>query len=120
MDTKTTIIELKQLVQTFCEERDWDQFHDAKELAIGISTEAGELLEHFRFKSRDQINELFKDEKKRLEISEELSDVLYFVLRFAQMYNIDLTSNLHLKNEKNARKYPISKVKGCNKKYTEY
>jgi NTP pyrophosphatase (non-canonical NTP hydrolase) len=120
MDEKSTINDIKSLVQKFCEERDWDKFHDGKELAIGIVTEASELLDHFRFKSKEQIEEIFKNEEKRNEISEELADTLYFVLRFAQMYNIDLTSNLHKKIEKNAKKYPINKVKGCNKKYTEY
>ncbi|MFW5977501.1 MAG: nucleotide pyrophosphohydrolase, partial [Candidatus Nanoarchaeia archaeon] len=83
MDSKTTIYELKSFVQNFCEERDWDQFHDAKEMAIGISTEAGELLDHFRFKTKDQIKTMFEDDTVREEITDELVDVLYFVLRFA-------------------------------------
>ena len=58
MDNKTTVEDLKNLVKNFCEQRDWDQFHNPKELAIGISTEANELLQIFRFKNEEQMKEL--------------------------------------------------------------
>lgn len=119
-DTKTTIHELKQVVRKFVDDRNWGQFHDAKELAIGISTEAGELLDHFRFKSVDDVEKAFEDLDKKKQISEELSDVLYFVLRFADVYDLDLTTELKNKIELNCKKYPIEKAKDCNKKYTEY
>ena len=67
MDSKTTVQELKERIKFFCEERDWDQFHDAKELSIGIITEASELLEHFRFKSKKEVEDLFDDESKQLD-----------------------------------------------------
>ncbi|MBS3157491.1 nucleotide pyrophosphohydrolase [Candidatus Woesearchaeota archaeon] len=118
MDKKTNLHELKEKIKKFCEERDWDQYHNAKELSIGIITEASELLEHFRFKSEKEIEEMFKNEKRE-QISEELIDTLYFILRFAQKYNIDLTIELNKKMEKNHKKYPIDKIKGSNKKYTE-
>ena len=120
MDHKTNIHELKEKVKAFCEDRDWDQYHNAKELSIGIITEAGELLDHFRFKSEEQINEAFQDQIKRKKISEEIADVLFFTIRLAQRYDIDLTTELDNKIKKNAEKYPIDKVKGCNKKYSEY
>jgi len=119
MDNKATLNELKEKIKTFCEERDWDQYHNAKELAIGIVTEASELLQHFRFKSEKEIDEMFKNESRRQEFSEEIADVLYFVLRLSQRYNIDLTMELNKKLKKNAEKYPVDKVKGSNKKYTE-
>lgn len=119
MDNKTTLEELKNEVKNFCEKRDWDQFHNPKELAIGISTEANELLQIFRFKSEEDMKKMM-DSEKREEIEEELADVLYFVLRFAQMNNIDLSSAVLNKIEKNDKKYPADKVKGCNKKYNEY
>lgn len=119
MDNKTTLEELKNEVKKFCEKRDWDQFHNPKELAIGISTEANELLQIFRFKSEEDMKKMM-DSEKREEIEEELADVLYFVLRFAQMNNIDLSSAVLNKIEKNDKKYPADKVKGCNKKYNEY
>ena len=120
MDHKTSIHELKEKVRAFCEDRDWDQFHNAKELAIGIVTEASELLEHFRFKSEEQVNNMFKNESKKQELTEEMADVLYFLVRLAQRYDIDLTTELDSKIKKNNEKYPVDKVKGCNKKYSEY
>ena len=119
MDNKTTLDELKIKVKEFCEARDWDQFHNPKELAIGISTEANELLQIFRFKSEEDMKRLMTSDK-RIEVEEEIADVLYFVLRFAQMNNIDLSSALYSKIDKSDKKYPVDKVKGCNKKYNEY
>ncbi|MDO8510620.1 MAG: nucleotide pyrophosphohydrolase [Nanoarchaeota archaeon] len=119
MDHQTNINELKEKVKTFCEERDWDQFHNAKELAIGIATEASELLQYFRFKSEQQVDEMFNKEFKKQQISEEMADVFYFLLRLAQRYNIDLTTELDNKMKKNELKYPIEKAKGSNKKYDE-
>ncbi len=120
MDDQTTIKQLKDIVQNFSEERDWDQFHNPKDLAIGLITEASELLEHFRFKSPDQISEMMQNDEKRQEISDELADSLMFVLRFAQKNNFDLTTALNKKMEKNVERYPAHKVKGQNKKYNEY
>lgn len=119
MDRKNTIEELKEMVKEFCEARDWNQFHNPKDLAIGISTEANELLQIFRFKSEEDMRQLMSSERKH-EIEEELADVFYFVLRFAQMNNIDLSQAVKNKIDKNNKKYPVEKVKGCNKKYNEY
>lgn len=118
MQNKTTG-ELIQLVQNFCEARDWDQFHNPKDLAIGISTEANELLDLFRFKNEEQMQEIFNS-PKREKVEEELADVFFFVLRFAQMNHIDLAEILANKIEKNGRKYPVEKAKGSNKKYNEF
>lgn len=120
MDNQPTIDHLKTIVKSFCDEREWDQFHDPKELAIGIVTEASELLDIFRFKSKDQMQELFKDTDRRTAIEEEAADVLYFLLRFCQMNNVNLEEAFLKKMEKNAIKYPVEKAKGVNKKYTEY
>ncbi len=119
MDDKTNINTLKEKVRIFCEKRDWDKFHNAKELAIGIVTEASELLERFRFKSEEQVNEMFKNEIKRNKLTEEIADVTFFLLRMAQRYNIDLTTELEKKIRKNEEKYPVKKFKGSNKKYNE-
>jgi NTP pyrophosphatase (non-canonical NTP hydrolase) len=114
-------MEMNELIETiriFCEERDWDQYHNPKDLAIGISTEAAELLDLFRFKNNEEIQETINN--KREHIEDELADVLFFVLRFAQMNNIDLKKALGNKMAKNAEKYPVDLVKGNNKKYNEY
>ncbi|MBI2559114.1 nucleotide pyrophosphohydrolase [Candidatus Woesearchaeota archaeon] len=117
MDSKTTIDNLKNKVKKFCEDRDWDNFHNPKDLAIGIITESSELLEHFRFKSNEESESIIRTNKDG--ISEELSDIFYFVLRLAQKYDIDLSEELDKKLKKNTEKYPIEKSKGSNKKYGE-
>lgn len=118
MENKT-INELMEQVQEFCEARDWDQFHNPKDLAIGLSTESNELLDIFRFKTEEQMNKIMNS-SNREHVEEELADVFFFVLRFAQMNNIDLSAALNTKMEKNNRKYPVEKAKGSNKKYNEY
>lgn len=119
MDATVAVAELKGRVQRFCEERDWDQFHGAKDLAIGVATEAAELLEQFRFLSEAQIADLLADASRRRAVEEELADVLFFILRFAQRYEVDLDEALRRKMEQGARKYPVEKAKGKNLKYTE-
>ena len=114
------IDKLNKIIKEFCIARDWDQFHSPKDLAIGISTESNELLDLFRFKSEDQMQEMMKDDEKREKISEELSDVFYFLLRFSEVYGFDLEKGLVDKMKKNAWKYPVEMVKGKNLKYTEY
>ena len=114
-----TIKELTELIQKFCEERDWDQFHNPKDLAIGISTEANELLDIFRFQSEEDMKNIFADAQRRMHVEEEIADVFFFVLRFAQMNQIDLESALKSKMIKNAKKYSVEKAKGKNLKYTQ-
>lgn len=118
-DRVTTIEELKRTVEEFCEERDWNQFHNPKDLAIGISTEANELLDIFRFKSEEDMRKIFADTTKRNHVEEELADTFFFILRFAQMNSIDLCKILDNKLVQNDKKYPVEKIKGKNLKYTE-
>jgi len=118
-DAHVRVAELKQMVKRFSEERDWDQFHNAKDLAIGVVTEASELLDTFRFKSDKEVEELFRNESSARHIRDELADVFYFALRLAQKYDIDVSNSLKEKIELDAKKYPIGKAKGLNKKYTE-
>lgn len=119
MDKETTFQDVKDKIKDFTEKRNWDQFHNAKDLSIGIITESSELLEHFRFKPEDEIETFFNDPKKKEEICDELSDVFIFALRFAYKYNIDVTDAIRHKMEKNDKKYPAEKFKGVNKKYNE-
>ncbi|MCD1293869.1 nucleotide pyrophosphohydrolase [Methanocella sp. CWC-04] len=118
-DSSSTVNDLKSEVQRFCEDRDWDRFHNAKDLAIGISTEAAELLDNFRFKSNNEIEGLFFKDETREQITQELADVMFFILRFSQVYDIDLAEELTKKMEINEKKYPVEKARGSNKKYTE-
>lgn len=119
MDSDTNVQELKDEIREFCERRDWDQYHDGKELSIGVATEASELLDHFRFKSKEEIEEIFEDPDRSREIKAEMADVLYFLLRMSQVYDIDLSNALEQKMKENREKYPREKSRGSNKKYTE-
>src|ERR1700677_1739483 len=94
VDKKTTVNQLKKLVQKFCEIRDWDQYHGPKDLSIGIVTEAAEVLDHFRFKTETEGRAYLKNPKKRLEVEREVADTLFMLLRFAQMADTDLSQAL--------------------------
>ncbi len=118
-DDQTKMAELKEEVKKFCEIRDWDQFHNPKDLAVAVITEASELMEIFRFKSDEECEEMLRDGLKREKIADELSDVLYFILRFAQKYDFDMTSEFFRKMKSNEEKYPSEKFRGSNKKYSE-
>ncbi len=114
-----TIQDLTDKVRKFCEARDWDQYHCPKDLAIGVITEASEPLEHFRFLSEEQVLELFEDKKSKEDIEDELADVLFFLLRFSQRFDIDLELALRRNLEKCEKKYPVEKARGSNLKYTK-
>lgn len=118
-DLGARVEDLKQMVRKFSEERDWDQFHNPKDLAIGIVTEASELLEMFRFKTEAEVEALLNQESSAKRVRDELVDVLYFALRLAQKYDIDVSSSLEEKLRENSKKYPVDRAKGSNKKYTE-
>lgn len=118
-DAETTIATLKLRVAEFCRARDWDQFHGAKDLAIGVVTEASELLDLFRFQSEAQVAVLLADSAKRASVEEELADVLFFVVRFAERCGIDLATAFERKIAMNAVKYPVEKARGSNRKYDE-
>lgn len=117
--TMAGIDEWTGVVRAFCEERDWDQFHGPKDLAIGLSTEAAELLELFRFKSEKEIEMKLQDPVYRGKIADELADVFFFLLRFSQKHGFSLDQALAGKMRKNAEKYPVSRAKGSNLKYNE-
>ncbi len=119
-DKETTIQELKEILNKFKEERNWGQFHDAKNLAEAISIESGELQEHFLWKkSVDVMSQLESDPKFKDEVSEELADVVMYCLNFANAINIDLSSTIKNKIKKNNEKYPVEKSKGNAKKYNQ-
>ncbi|MCB0379100.1 MAG: nucleotide pyrophosphohydrolase [Bdellovibrionales bacterium] len=115
-DSLTTFEELKTQVAQFCEQRDWDPFHSAKDLAIGAITESAELLEHFRFLDGGQVEALMGHPEKRQAVGEELADVLFFLLRFSQKYELDLSTCFKEKMTKNGKKYPVEEFRGKNHK----
>lgn len=102
---------LQEQIAQFSEERDWDQFHNGKDLAIGLSIEASELLEVFLWKAPEDVNV----EK----VKEELADVLNYALQIATKYDLDVKQIVEDKLAKNAAKYPVEKAKGVATKYDE-
>ena len=109
--------DLQKMIRTFCDERDWDQFHNPKDLAISMALEAAEVMEHFQWKDAAEVAEYSVKHKE--DIGEEVADVFYLVLLLANKLDIDLVEAFQKKMAKNAAKYPVSKAKGSHKKYTE-
>lgn len=107
----TDIEEIMLKLRQFNQERDWDQFHNGKDLAIAITLEAGELLECFLWKS--------PQDAKIDKIREELADVLNYAFQMADKYNLDIKQIMLEKLECNAQKYPVAKAKGTAQKYNE-
>ena len=107
----TDIEEIIQELIKFRNERDWEQFHNPKDLALAISVEAGELLELFLWKNADEAN--------KEKIKEELADILAFSFLLAEKHGLDIKQIILDKIKRNAVKYPIEKSKGSAKKYNE-
>lgn len=119
-DDNTAIGVLKEMVKKFRDARDWEKFHDAKNLAEALSIETGELMEHFLWKEKKDIVNLLKtDNAFREEVSNELADVFGYVLHLSETTGIDLADALRAKYEKNEKKYPVEKAKGNATKYTK-
>lgn len=108
---------IKKILSDFRKARNWEQFHDPKNLAEAISIEAGELLEIFLWKSINESKMLTDNEKKR--VREEVSDIFIFLLYLCDIEGIDIFNEAFKKIEENEKKYPIAKVKGKSTKYKE-
>ena len=111
-DNDTTVAELRKMFAEFVSRRNWEQFHDPKNLASSIAIEAAELMEHFQWVRSDQLDEVREDPKQLAAIREELADVTAFVLAFANSMDIDIASAVADKMAKNAQKYPAEKYYG--------
>lgn len=110
------IEDLTHRIIAFRDARDWKQFHNPKDCAISLSLEAAEVLEHFQWKNKEEMDAYVKTNK--IEISEELADVLYWVLLISKDLDIDVLEALDKKMKKNEDKYPVEKAKGKHTKYT--
>lgn len=111
------LADIQRKIVAFRNERNWKQFHNPKDLAISLLLEASEVLEHFQWKSPEEMTAHVANHKD--DIAEELADVLYWVLLMAHDLNIDIAEASAQKLAKNARKYPVEKASGNHKKYTE-
>lgn len=112
------IQELSQSLQKFAKARDWEQFHSPKNLAMALSVEAAELLEHFLWMPEQATHKL-APAKQQL-VSYEMADVFIYLLRMCDRLDIDLLEVTKQKMQINEERYPVEKVKGSSKKYSEY
>lgn len=110
--------DLRNLVQEFVEERDWDKFHTPKNLAVSLCVEAAELLEPFQWLSTGAAHEL--SDAKRDHVRHEMADVLIYLIGLADKLDVDLPSAVREKISLNRTKYPAEKVRGDARKYDEY
>lgn len=108
---------LTEKIKKFRDARDWKQFHNPKDLALSLTLEATEVLEHFQWKNPKEIEEYIKSNKE--DIGEELADVLYWVLLISNDLKIDIRKALEKKIKRNEKKYPVSKAKGKHTKYNK-
>lgn len=110
--------DLMETILVFRDRRDWAQFHDPKNLAEAISIEAGELLEHFLWKTPQESRKITKEKRERL--ASEIADILIFSMLFAHEAKIDIEKAIRKKIGHNEVRYPVDKAKGSAKKYTEF
>jgi NTP pyrophosphatase (non-canonical NTP hydrolase) len=118
-DSATTVADLKSRVLAFVRERDWEQFHNPKNLSMALAAETGELMEHFLWSTPEQSAAIARDPAKRHKIADELADVVIYALEFANITGLDLAAAIDAKMAANAKKYPVEKAKGRSEKYTE-
>lgn len=109
---------LRDRIREFARERDWDQFHSPKNLAMALIVEAGELVEHFQWLQQGESFNLPPDKLRA--VQEELADILVYLVRIADRLDIDLLAAAQNKMRSNEAKYPAEKVRGSSRKYTEY
>jgi len=113
-----TLQHLAEQLREFAAERDWEQFHSPKNLAMALSVEVAEIVEHFQWQTQQQSREL--DEAKRHQVEQELADALIYLVRLADQLGVDLLEAAEQKLALNEAKYPADRVRGSSRKYSEY
>lgn len=113
-----SLAELRARINDFVAERDWAQFHTPKNLAMAMIVEAAELVEQFQWDTPQESQQLTQE--KREAVSHELADTFVYLLRIAEVLNIDLIEAANSKIDLNAKKYPADQARGSNAKYTAY
>jgi NTP pyrophosphatase (non-canonical NTP hydrolase) len=114
---RPTIDELTAEIRAFRDARDWRQFHNPKELAVAITAEAGELLQHFVWQNPEQSERRMTE--RRAAIEDEIADVAILLFELADNSGIDLADAMRAKLARNQERYPVDKARGSNAKYNE-
>jgi dCTP diphosphatase len=112
-----TIPDITARICTFRDARDWMQFHNPKEMAVALTAEAGELLQHFVWQQPEQINK--RVQEKLPELTDEMADVGILLFELAHNLGVDLGAAMLAKIERNESRYPVAKARGSNAKYNE-
>jgi NTP pyrophosphatase (non-canonical NTP hydrolase) len=120
MDKTSTVEQLKHEAVAFRDRRNWKQFHDVKNLSMGLSIEAAELQELFLWKTADEIDTMLASATDRKKVEEELADVFVFLLYLSDVAKIDLSNAVRAKISENEKKYPVDRSYNSSKKYTEF
>ena len=118
MQQQGTLQNISATLEDFAAERDWHQFHSPKNLAMALSVEVGELLEHFQWLTPEQSSALGDD--ARAAVGKEIADTQIYLIRLADQLGIDIIAEVEEKMRANAAKYPADVVRGSARKYTEY
>jgi NTP pyrophosphatase (non-canonical NTP hydrolase) len=111
-DHTTTVDQLRAIVRSFVDERDWNQFHSPKNLSMSLAIEAAELMEHFQWLTIDESRQVRQNADELAAAGDELADVLCYVLALANELDLDLSDCLGRKMIKNAEKYPVEQIRG--------
>lgn len=109
--------EVRKKLREFANERDWDQFHSPKNLAMALSVEVSELVECFQWLTEEQSNSLSAEQLTA--VTDEIADVQLYLVRLADKVGVDISTAVEQKIRKNETKYPVEKSKGSAKKYTD-
>ena len=117
MPNQSDLLMLRDKLRAFAEARDWDQFHSPKNLSMALMVEVAELMEHFQWLTEAQSFDLAAENKNA--VSEELADILLYLVRLSDKLGVDLLEAALHKLEKNAVKYPAEQVRGSAKKYSD-
>ncbi len=111
-DQETPVADLRQMVREFVAERGWNQFHTPKNISMAMAIEVAELMEHFQWLTPDQSRAIAKNDKDLAAVAEELADVICYAFALANELDIDVSSAMRMKMEKNRQKYPAEKYHG--------
>lgn len=111
-DSTTTLAEIRDLVRTFVDERDWEKFHAPKNISMAMAIEVAELMEHFQWVGVEESREIRADPPKLQQVGEELADVLCYGFALANTLGLDICETMSRKMAKNRAKYPVDRYRG--------
>ena len=110
---------LQHKIRNFVRERDWEQFHSPKNIAMALNVEVAELMEIFQWMSEEESRHI-QCPRTQTHIEDEVADVAVYLLRLCDLLGVDLNAAIENKMQKNAAKYPVEQVRGSSRKYSEY